>query len=255
MRDVQAEEDRRGKVIHKVGVRNVAARIMCGKTSLWGDFSVYVTLPELARGAHMSRFVEAVQKPQDILTPVRALTHYLNEIENRHPAEGIFLKLRTHVPFLLTSPISKKVGCRKIPVELSANRLKNCMPDYFIRIQIYVTSLCPCSKEISNYGAHNQRAKVDVRAQITCDVNIDILIRDLYMVGSAPIYPILKRPDEKFVTEQAYDNPKFCEDVVRDAASYLESVPNIKNFSVVVESEESIHDHNALAIIDHFKFD
>jgi len=255
MKDVQAEEDRRGKTIHKVGVRKLQTLVQYCETQMWAEISSYITLDSFKRGAHMSRFVEVMNKtPQRIDKPISYLKGYMNDLLNAHKVEEVFLKVRTAIPFDVLSPRTRNFSTRKIPLELEGEIVKG-TPKYFIRTKIYVTSLCPCSKEISDQGAHNQRAIIDVRMQVTKNLEIADIIHRLRTLGSAPIYPILKRSDERYVTERAYANPKFCEDIARDVSLELDKIEGISNYSVVIESEESIHDHNALAIIDYFKFD
>jgi len=254
MKDVQAEIDRRGKLIHKVGVRNVRTLVRFDECQFWANISSYITLEDFQRGAHMSRFIEVLDKvPQTIDKPAQYLRDYLYALCTVHNAKEAFLKVRTSLPLCTISPVSNKTSLRHIPCELEGEKH---LAGYkcFVRIKMFVTSPCPCSKDISEYGAHNQRAMIDVRVQIKNDIDLSDFMYRLSMLGSSPIHELLKRPDEKFVTEAAFENPKFCEDIARDVSLEVDKMRNITDYSVVVESEESIHDHNALAIIDHFKF-
>ena len=254
MRDVQAEKDIRGKVIHKVGVRKVPALVKFKGERIWAEVSSYVTLPSLERGAHMSRFIEAQDSVGQVITdPIAYLQNFLNRLKEVHEAEEVFLKVRVGLPLYSISPIMALNSVRQIPCELEG-RLTPKGYEYFIRVKMHVTTLCPCSKEISDRGAHNQKARINVRAQIVDNIDMTTFMNTLSVLGSSPIYELLKRPDEKFVTEAAYDNPKFCEDVARDTALALDEIIMITNYSIVVESFESIHDHAALAIIDNFAF-
>lgn len=254
MKDMQAENDRRGKLIHKVGVRNVHTLVCFAHRQVWAAVSSYVTLPSFKRGVHMSRFIEVANDiPQVIDKPIQYLNRYLDALCKTHDTKEAFLKVRTALPFSVISPVSAKISLRRIPCELEGEASSSGYK-YFVRIKMLVTSLCPCSRAISEKGAHNQRAIIDIRAQIVKHIDLNNLMHCLSILGSSPIYALLKRVDEKYVTEAAFDNPKFCEDIARDASLELDKVKGITNYSIVVESEESIHEHNALAIIDYFKF-
>ena len=254
MKDIQSEINRRGKVINKVGVRKIDCLINHGTYREWAEVSTYITLDDLKRGAHMSRFVEVFEAPTDIKLNqmTELLSHYLDKICAVHEAEEAFVKFKLHYPYTQVSPETNRTSTRKIPLELEGEKRKDAYVFYF-RVILYVTSLCPCSREISEHGAHNQRTMIDTRCQLRENVDFDEFL-DCINLGSAPIIELLKRPDEKTVTEEAYENPKFCEDIARDVARAVEKFEGVENYSIVVESEESIHDHNALAIIDHFKF-
>lgn len=254
MKDIQAENDRRGKLIHKVGVRNVHTLVCFESKQVWATISSYVTLSSFKRGVHMSRFIEVVNTiPQVIDKPIQYLSRYLDALCKAHDTKEAFLKIRTALPFSVVSPVSAKISLRRIPCELEGE-VSSSGYKYFVRIKMFVTSLCPCSRAISEKGAHNQRAMIDVRAQVVAHIDLNNLMHCLSILGSSPIYALLKRVDEKHVTEAAFNNPKFCEDIARDASLALDKLKSVTNYSIVVESEESIHDHNALAIIDYFKF-
>ncbi|MEX0615018.1 MAG: GTP cyclohydrolase, FolE2/MptA family, partial [Methylophaga sp.] len=122
-----------------------------------------------------------------------------------------------------------------------------------VKVAVPVTSLCPCSKKISEYGAHNQRSLVTVAANLKNKMSLDKLISLIEAQASSQLYGLLKRPDEKFVTEYAYDNPKFVEDMVRDIAAALQKAPDINGFRVECENFESIHNHSAYAVIDNMQ--
>jgi len=253
MRDVAASTDTRGITVHRVGVRDVHLPIMLRRRN--GEFDSAlaridfgVTLPHQFRGTHMSRFVDILfqwrQKP--ISKP--ELKEMLKEACDRLGAD----RARVDVSF-------KYFLTKKAPVSKSESALDyDCKfegvldsDEYTLTtcVEVPVTILCPCSKEISDRGAHNQRAIIRARIRSRSDtmVWIEDLVEMLERQGSAEIFPLLKRQDEKYVTEAAYDNPKFVEDVVRDVVAMLRADERIVWFQVECESMESIHNHSAYA--------
>ena len=256
MRDLQSDKDKRGKIINKVGVRKINCLINHGTYREWAEVSAYITLPDFHRGAHMSRFVEVFEAPLahiKLNQMTALLSYYLDSLCSVHEVEEAFVKFRLHYPYTQVAPESNRVSTRKIPLELEGEKKGNTYTFYF-KVILYVTSLCPCSKLLSDHGAHNQRTMIEARCRLQEDIDFSEFL-DCMNLGSAPIIELLKRPDEKAVTEEAYENPKFCEDIARDVAKAIEKFVGVENYSIVVESEESIHDHTALAIIDHFKFE
>ena len=255
MKDIQGEEDRRGKIINKVGVRKINCLINHKTYREWAEVSAYISLPDFERGCHMSRFVEVFEYPTTIRLDnmTELLKHYLDKLCTVHKAKESFIRLKLHYPYSQVSPEANRTSTRKIPLELEGEKRGDTYVFYF-KVVLYVTSLCPCSKEISEFGAHNQRTMIETRCQLQHNIDFDEFL-DCINLGSAPIIELLKRVDEKAVTEEAYENAKFCEDIARDVSIAIDKFEGVVNYSIVVESKESIHDHNALAIIDHFKFD
>ncbi len=215
--------------------------------------SMSVHLPEEFKGTHMSRFLEVLSKHDGEVT-TRTLPDILRDLRERlHAREA-------HIEVAFTYFVSKrapvtgakaKVGCDCVFSGTSAEAGDGLL----LSVTVPVTTLCPCSKEISDYGAHNQRGHVtiSVKPRRTAEGVEFILIEELIEIaeksGSAPVYALLKRPDERHVTMQAFDNPVFVEDVVRNAAALLHADPRVESFTVRAVNQESIHDHNAFAVI------
>lgn len=251
MKDVQGEKDLRRVPLKHVGIKDLRWPIALrdkekGTQNSVAKVALAVDLPHDMRGTHMSRFVECLQT----LGPVglHELEAILDTLKERLQAEKAMLKLE--FPYFLnkTAPVSGQQSLMDIDCICTAEKgsefkLKIC-------VIIPIQTLCPCSKEISNYGAHNQRAfaKIDVETKEL--VWIEELAEIADAGASAPIYGLLKRPDEKFVTEQAYDNPRFVEDAVREIALRLEADQRILWYRAEVESVESIHNHNAFAVVE-----
>jgi len=252
--DTQALPDLRRMPIQKVGVKGlrypVALRTNDGDAQhTVAEFSMYVGLPHDVKGTHMSRFVEVLERrraPLD-LGGFRAL--HAEMLERLDAASG---HLEMRFPYFIrkTAPVS---GVESL-LDYSAAWIAETGEDRRLRLVAElaapVTSLCPCSKRISDYGAHNQRSHITIRAAMTDgEVTLEELARIAEDESSCEVYGLLKRPDEKWVTERAYDNPKFVEDLVRDIALRLHADPRIGRFTVASENFESIHNHSAFAEI------
>jgi GTP cyclohydrolase IB len=254
-RDVQAEPDTRGVPIDDVGIRGL--RYPLPVSCRDGQAQPVVATVELAvslsakrRGTHMSRFVETLDdwsgEPLDGARMLAMTTDIAARLDSGQARASIgftlFLQRRAPVSGL---PSKLGIDCRfDATVAPSERRLT-------VGVRVPVTSLCPCSKEISDYGAHNQRGYVAIDASV--DPAVHLALEDLIDVaeasGSAPIYPLLKRVDERFVTMQAYDAPAFVEDVVREVALELRGDQRLLGFAVEAENHESIHDHSAVASV------
>jgi len=255
MKDVQMEHSRTDIDIDKVGVKGVVYPIKVlvknnknkdiFQTTV-ANINMYVDLPSEFRGTHMSRFLEILNKFRGEITR-RTLPKILKEMIETLNAGS------SHMEVEFTYFIEKKA-----PVT-GSNALMGYMcrflcscnqeEDFILEVKIPITTLCPCSREISDRGAHNQRGVVTIGIRSTELIWIEDLIDMVEACGSSTVYSILKREDEKFITEQAYDNPRFVEDVTRDVTKKLEEDNNITWFSVEVESFESIHNHSAYASI------
>jgi GTP cyclohydrolase I len=248
MKDVQSQIDQRNIPLKKVGISelNWPIKVMDKNNGIQhtvGSFSMSVDLPGTSRGTHMSRFVEVINGI-DSISP-KNLEKMMVELENKLEARAAFLTMKFHYFINKPSPVTGISSPFDVVCSFEAEKQGEFK--YYLTVEVPVSTLCPCSKEISEYGAHNQRATVKLTVSMTKLVWIEELVKIAEDSASAPIYSLLKRSDEKFVTEQAYLNPRFVEDVVREAATRLEMHKDISWYSVYVESIESIHNHNAFA--------
>lgn len=256
--DIQATADTRGLAIDQVGVSDLRYPIQVldqhGKPfPTVAKISMSVHLPHHFKGTHMSRFLEVLSTHEGEVT-MRTLPEILHDLKQRLDAEEAQIEVAFTYFVTKKAPVSgaaAKVGCEVVFRGSSNGEVD----DFVLCVTVPVTTLCPCSKEISEYGAHNQRGYVtlEVRPKAKAGGWELILIEDLIAVaeksGSAPVYALLKRTDERFVTMQAYDNPVFVEDVVRNAAALLRADPRVASYTVKAVNHESIHDHNAFATI------
>jgi GTP cyclohydrolase I len=256
--DIQATPDTRGIAIDQVGVSDLRYPIQvldqdAKPFPTVAKISMSVHLPHHFKGMHMSRFLEVLSKHEGEVT-MRTLPEILHDLKKRLNAE------EAHIEVAFTYFVTKKAPFSGSPAKVGCDCVfkgtsNGTVDDYVRCLTVPVTTLCPCSKEISEYGAHNQRGYVtlEVRPKPKKGGWELILIEDLIEVaeksGSAPVYALLKRPDERYVTMQAYDNPVFVEDVVRNAAALLKADPRVASFSVRAVNHESIHDHNAFAVV------
>ena len=251
--DRQNETDLRGLRIDKVGVRGLRIPLQVrDKThSLQGTVAtvgMFVDLPMEFKGTHMSRFVEVLNSHGSIVH-VENLPDMLRLMQQRLHARNAHLEME--FPFFLVkkAPITGKEGVMDYTVRFDAS-MEGDVFDILLTVQTTLTTLCPCSKAISKYGAHNQRgiATVQIRSQEI--VWIEDVIAWCEASGSSEMYSLLKREDEKAVTERAYENPVFVEDLVRNIAEKLNLQPEISWYKVEAENQESIHNHNAYACIE-----
>ncbi|MCK9583518.1 MAG: GTP cyclohydrolase FolE2 [Candidatus Cloacimonetes bacterium] len=249
--DLQSQNDTRNTVIDKVGIKGLRYPIVVEdrKNQIQhtvADLNIYVELPHHMRGTHMSRFVEILHHyHQEAL--IGNLEPFLRELKASLKAEAAYIDIA--FPYFLSkqAPVSKIASILAYDCVFSA-----CLKDEYellIGVTVPVTTLCPCSKEISEAGAHNQRSKITIKVSYTGFVWLDELIELAEATASCEIYSLLKRVDEKYVTEKAYANPKFVEDIVREITLKLESDERITGFFVESENAESIHLHNAYAMI------
>lgn len=249
--DVQSSKDLRNIPINQVGIKDLRfpVRIQSseGIQSTIARITMTVFLPAEQKGTHMSRFValmEEQEKPIDY-NNLKELTTQMSTRLESHSGE-----IHISFPFFRqkTAPISGIKSLLDYDVTLSGS-LKNGAYQHTLRVLVPVTSLCPCSKEISQYGAHNQRSHVTLTLQCNAPIAIEEVIDWVENQASCQLYGLLKRPDEKFVTEKAYENPKFVEDMVRDIATILRADKRITAFTLESENFESIHNHSAYAVI------
>ncbi len=257
--DIQATPDERGIAIDQVGISDLRYPIQVLDSEgrpfpTVAQISMSVHLPHHFKGTHMSRFLEVLSKHEGEVT-MNTLPAILHDLKQRLDAEEAHIEVAFTYFVTKKAPVSgapAKVGCDCVFLGTS-----NGTKDHFaLRVTVPVTTLCPCSKEISDYGAHNQRGYVTLEVVPKPKsgggwelIWIEELIEVAEKSGSSPIYALLKRPDERHVTMQAFDNPVFVEDVVRNAAALLKSDPRVASFSVRAVNHESIHDHNAFAVV------
>lgn len=254
--DVQGSADARRIVIDKVGIKDIRhpARIAGRDGALQhtvANYSMYVDLAHDQRGTHMSRFVE-ILNGADITLSATGMRQLLATIRRTLGADRAHVEAR--FPYFITkkAPVSGVASALDYDVALLGEQVGD-DAQVMLKVLVPVTSLCPCSKEISNYGAHNQRSHVTVTARVAAAVAIEELIELVEEEASCEIFGLIKRPDEKYITERAYDNPKFVEDMVRDVAARLNADPRILAYTVETENFESIHNHSAYAQISHDK--
>jgi GTP cyclohydrolase I len=248
MKDVQSQNDHRNIPLKKVGIRELKWPIKVmdrndGVQSTIGTFNISVALPGNIRGTHMSRFVEVVNDLKSI-SP-KTLEETMDKLKDKLEAEAAFCKIDFDYFIKKASPVTGIVSPYDVKCCFEAEDGEEFK--FLMSVSVPTSTLCPCSKEISEFGAHNQRATVTITIEMNGLVWIEDIVKIAEDSASSPIYSLLKRQDEKYVTEQAYLNPRFVEDVVREAAIRLEENKNIKWYSVYAESIESIHNHNAFA--------
>ena len=254
--DVQSSPDQRNMPINQVGIKDLHFPLQIqsaeGVQHTIARIGMTVALPASQKGTHMSRFVALMEERQHLVldfTSLHQLT--LDMLERLDTQAG---RITISFPFFRkkAAPVSGITSFLDYAVTWQGEVSASGEYSHQIKVLAPVTSLCPCSKEISQYGAHNQRSHVTVT--LTChkqEVSIEEIIDLVENKASCQLYGLLKRPDEKYVTEHAYENPKFVEDIVRDIAVALKNDPRIDRFSVESENFESIHNHSAYALIEH----
>lgn len=248
--DVQSLQDRRRVAIDKVGVKNVTYPLTLrtrtgGTQTTVASVNMYVSLPHYQKGTHMSRFLEVLNEHNsEPITPER-IPLITKAIRERLEAEEAHLEINFTYFVQKHAPVTGAPGLMdyKVLFECSSNAHE----DFVMGVKAPAASLCPCSKEISRYGAHNQRCEIEARVRFDGMLWIEDLIELIERSASAEVYAVLKRPDEKYVTEAAFDNPKFVEDIVRDLAVTLDGDDRIVQYTINSENFESIHNHNAYA--------
>jgi GTP cyclohydrolase I len=249
--DVQSKADDRALPIEAVGIRGVRypliLRTASGNQSTVAEFALDVALPAEQKGTHMSRFVALLEEHRN---PIGAEDFGVLVQDMLVKLEAQSGSISTRFAFFVekAAPVSGVKSLLDMDVVLAARGTAEAVQTT-LKVIVPVTSLCPCSKEISEYGAHNQRSHVTIEAELAGALTIEQLVRVAEESASAELYGLLKRVDEKFVTEAAYDNPKFVEDLVRDVVRRLQVLPGVGAFSVEVENFESIHNHSAYARI------
>ncbi len=254
--DVQGRTDSRNVPINKVGIKNIYHPVRVrdrsgGEQHTIANFNMYVDLPHDFKGTHMSRFIEILNNYEREIS-VKSFRDMLTDMTARLDAASGHIEMT--FPYFVTkkAPVSGVESLMDYTASLIGDRHHG-QSRICVRVVVPVTSLCPCSKNISDYGAHNQRSHVTITARVSSFMWIEELIDIAEQEGSSELYGVLKRPDEKYVTEHAYDNPKFVEDMVRDIAIRLNKDERVTAYTVESENFESIHNHSAYALVEHDK--
>jgi GTP cyclohydrolase I len=254
--DVQSRADTRQIPINRVGIKDIRHPVRVkdrsvGEQHTVATFNMYVNLPHNFKGTHMSRFVEILHHHEREIS-VDSFRTMLSEMTTRLDANAGHIEMSFPFFVMKRAPVSGVESLMDYQASL-IGEIRNGEPTTWVRVVVPVTSLCPCSKKISDYGAHNQRSHVTIKARLREHMWIEELIDIAESEASCELYGILKRPDEKYVTERAYDNPKFVEDMVRDVAVRLNNEARVSTYVVESENFESIHNHSAYALIEHDK--
>lgn len=254
--DVQNSADKRQIAINKVGIKDILHPAQVKDRSgqiqhTVANFNMTVNLPHNFKGTHMSRFVEILNSHENEIT-VQSFNEMLSETTERLDADEAHIEMTFPYFVNKTAPASGVKSLLDYQVTFIGKRSHG-VNTINVKVLVPVTSLCPCSKKISKYGAHNQRSHVTVNARTNGFIWIEDIIDIVEKQASCELYGLLKRPDEKIVTERAYDNPKFVEDMVRDIAASLNADERVRAYVLESENFESIHNHSAYAVIEHDK--
>jgi len=251
--DVQNSTDTRHIPIDKVGIKDIRHPVRIadrtgGEQHTIATFNMYVNLPHNFKGTHMSRFVEILHNHEREIS-VKSFKDMMQEMVERLEAEAGHIEMSFPYFVNKTAPVSGVQSLLDYDVTFIGEVIDG-KHEMKVKVVVPVTSLCPCSKKISDYGAHNQRSHVTITAKLKEFVWIEEIIDIIETEASCELFGLLKRPDEKNVTERAYDNPKFVEDMVRDVAARLNDHERIAAYVVESENFESIHNHSAYALIE-----
>ncbi len=257
MADVQSMQDKRGIEIDTVGVRRLFYPLVWHdgsgtSQSCRGEFSLSVSLPAQQRGTHMSRFLEHLHTAHRHIS-LQSWVDFAPKLANALQAQSVSAQVRFSLFRPVFAPITQQQGMQEIHIELKSAIKNGIQQALFLSITLPAATVCPCSKQISDRGAHNQRGEIQVSGYLS-KVHLDPiclfdLVQEFEKCASVPVYPLLKRQDEKYVTEAGYDNAKFVEDVARDVVLATRTMNLFERFTVTVENQESIHAHNAFAKI------
>jgi GTP cyclohydrolase I len=251
--DVQGSQDTREIPIDKVGIKAIRHPVRIkersgGEQHTIAEFNMYVNLPHNFKGTHMSRFVQILNEHEREIS-VDTFRLMLGEMTERLEAQSGHIEM--NFPYFInkTAPVSGVKSLMDYDLTF-IGEIHDGKPTTNVKVVVPVTSLCPCSKKISDRGAHNQRSHITINARLKKFIWIEELIELVENEASCELYGLLKRPDEKHVTERAYDNPKFVEDTVRDIAARLNAEDRISAYTLESENFESIHNHSAYAYIE-----
>ena len=252
--DIQNKSDTRGKFIGRAGVTNVQIPLKIAQKdnviaqSVQANVSMYVSVAKEAKGANMSRFLETLMTYESETLTSQGLEQIIEDMLKRLESKDGYISIGFKYFMHRLAPVSKSRGSQGYDIVFIGKKV-NDKYTFVMEVSAMGTNLCPCSKEISQYGAHNQRNTVRLRLVPTIDFYwIEDIVDAIEGEMSSPIYPLLKREDEKFVTETAYENPKFVEDLARDVALMLD-VKGVVHYHIRSTAEESIHFHEATATI------
>jgi GTP cyclohydrolase I len=250
--DVQASHDLRNVAIARVGVRSLTHPVQVatasGSQPSVASVDMFVALPARMKGTHMSRFIEVLANHREPLsaTSIRAL---MSAMLAKLDADSGEIEIRLPYFILKSAPVSGVQSLMDYQLTLRAEGGSQ-GTRVLQKVTVPVTSLCPCSKKISDYGAHNQRAHIVVGVELAAPMTVEEQVRIAEQAASCEMWALLKRPDEKYATERAYDNPKFVEDVVRDVALTLNADDRVLAYTVESENFEAIHNHSAYAMVE-----
>jgi GTP cyclohydrolase IB len=254
VRDVQGDTDTRRLAIDQVGIRGLRHPIVVqdrarGEQHTIATSNIYVDLAHDRKGIHMSRCVEILRRHEEVLT-LAVFARMLEGTASYLDASASHIELS--FPFFRAkkAPVSGIEGPMDYQASIEGG-YRSGVTDVWLKVVVPVTSLCPCSKDIAEYGAHNQRTHITITAKAGAGLWLEDLIDVAETEASCDLYSVLKRSDEKYVTERAYDNPKFVEDIVRDVAAALKRNRHVLSFVVESENFESIHNHSAYALLRH----
>jgi len=253
MRDIQNQKDNRNIDIQKVGVKGIKYPIVVldranGTQHVNATINIYVDLPHHFKGTHMSRFVEILNEFRGQIN-IKTFHKILQEVKEKLHAESAHMEIEFPYFVEKTAPVSGAKSLMEYTCSFSGQNSVSTTA-FLVGVIVPVTTVCPCSKEISNLGAHNQRSMVTAKVRFKKFFWIEDLIRLVEDSASGEVYSLLKRVDEKFVTEKAHENPMFVEDVVRNVAQELNRNDNFTWYSVEAENFESIHNHSAYAYVE-----
>lgn len=253
MKDIQNQLDDRNIPINKVGIKNIKYPITVldrkdNKQHTVANINMYVDLPHNSKGTHMSRFVEMLHafRPE---VSLKSFSVILDQMKKDLHAASAHIEVTFPYFIRKEAPVSKSPGLMDYTCRLIGNSDPKGRVDLISEVIVPISSVCPCSKEISDGGAHNQRGEVCLSTRFKKFIWIEDMITLVERAASCDVFSVLKRVDEKWVTEKGYNNPKFVEDIVRDISKILMEDENITWFSVSVENFESIHHHSAYAFI------
>jgi GTP cyclohydrolase IB len=254
--DVQGHADTRRIPINRVGIKEIVHPVKVkdrsrGEQHTVATFNMYVNLPHNFKGTHMSRFVEILNQHEREIS-VESFGKMLVEMTERLAATSGHIEMTFPYFVMKKAPVTGVESLMNYQATIFGEHTDG-KTEVWLKVVVPTTSLCPCSKEISDYGAHNQRSHITLTARIAEHMWLEELIEIAEREASCEVYGILKRPDEKFVTERAYDNPKFVEDTVRDVAVAMNKEKRVRAYVVESENFESIHNHSAYAMIEHDK--
>ena len=254
-KDIQNEKDNREIPIDKVGVKHIKYPIIVeDKKNKFqhtiADIDIFVELPKEHRGTHMSRFLEVLNSYHKE-TLIDNLEPMLQKVKNRLNSQKSYITIRFPYFIEKVAPVSKISSLLNYDCVFEASL--DTEFEFYFGVIVPVCALCPCSKEISDYGAHNQRSYVSLRLKYTSFIWLEEIIEIIERSASCELFPLLKRQDEKYVTEHAFNHPVFVEDIVRNVTEKLKNDPRITWFCVESENIESIHNHSAYAKVEYQK--